>query len=69
MRKTESPAIKLKKSDHQKKQISFIDEPWYQTSFQAIAVSSRNARSSLVDYGEATRIEEMMRKSRLPQRN
>lgn len=69
MRKTESPAIKLKKSDHHKKQISFIDEPWYQTSLQAVAVSSRNTRSNLVDYGEATRIEEMIRKSLKYQRS
>jgi hypothetical protein len=69
MRKNGSPAIKLKKSNHQKKQISFINEPWYKTSFQAVAVSSCNARSNLVDHGETIRIEEMIRKSRISQRN
>ena len=69
MRKTGSAASKLKKSNYQKKQISFIDEPWYNTSFQAVAVTSRNARSNLVDYGATMRIEEMIRKSRISQRN
>ena len=68
MRKMGSPAIKLKKSDNQKRKISFIDEPWYQTSFQAVAVSCRNNKSNLVDYGEAMRIEEIMRKSKISQR-
>ncbi len=68
MRKSGSPTIKLKKSDDQKKKISFIDEPWYQTSFEAVAVSCRNNKSNLVDYGETMRIEEIMRKSRISHR-
>ena len=69
MRKNGKTPIKLKMSKNNKKQISFTDEPWYQSSFQKVAVSLRNNRSGLVDYSEVMKFEAMMKQSKATQRS
>ena len=69
MRKSDKTRINVQMSNNKRKQISFTDEPWYQSSFQQVAVSLRNNRSGLVDYSEDMKIEAMMKQSKAIQRS
>jgi hypothetical protein len=69
MRKSDKTRIKVQMSNNKRKQISFTDEPWYQSSFQKVAASLRNNRSGLVDYSEVMKIEAMMKQSKAIQRS
>ena len=69
MRKSDKTRINVQMSNNKRKQISFTDEPWYQSSFQKVAVSLRNNRSGLVDYSEVMKIEAMMKQSKAIQRS